>query len=169
MRKDALLAASMEAGLLLLAALLAFAMHAPLIFTSLGPTIYEMIETPMRPSARPYNVLVGHAVAILAGLVALAATHAFVAPALSMHGLPLVRVFSVAIAGFLTVLGTLLLRANQPAALSTTLLVALGSMQTWPAILSLMGGVLLITAIGEPIRRMRAGPQANRTADSIRK
>ncbi len=155
MRKDNFVAAALEAGLLLLAALLSYILHAPLIFVSLGPTIYEMVEMPKQPSARPYNILVGHAVGILAGVVALWVTHAFVAPALSVHGLPLVRVFSAAIAGFLTVLGTLLLKATQPAALSTTLLVALGTMQAWPAVLSIACGVVLIVATGEPIRRSR--------------
>lgn len=155
MRKDTFIAAAYEAGLLLLAALLSYFLHAPLIFASLGPTIFEMVEMPTQPSARPYNVLVGHAIGILAGVVALGATHAFAAPALSIHGVPLVRVFSVVIAGFLTVVGTLLLKATQPAALSTTLLVALGTMQTWPAILGIACGVLLIVAVGEPIRRSR--------------
>ncbi len=155
MRKDTFVAAALEAGLLLLVALLSYVLHEPLVFASLGPTIYEMVEMPKQPSARPYNVLVGHAVGIVAGLVALGVTHAFVAPALSVHGIPLVRVFSTVIAGFLTVVGTLLLKATQPAALSTTLLIALGTLQTWPAILSIACGVLVIVAAAEPIRRSR--------------
>jgi hypothetical protein len=155
MRKDTFIAASLEAGLLLLAALLSFFLRSPLIFASLGPTIYEMVEMPSQPSARPYNVLVGHSIGLIAGVVALEATHAFAAPALSVHGIPLVRVLSVVIASFLTVVGTLLLKATQPAALSTTLLVALGTMETWQAILSVSCGVLLIVFVGEPIRRWR--------------
>lgn len=155
MRKDSFVAAAYEACLLSLAALLSYFLHAPLVFASLGPTIYEMIEMPAQPSARPYNVLVGHAIGILAGVVALWTTHAFAAPALSVHGLPLRRVLSVAIAGFLTVLGTLLLKATQPAALSTTLLISLGTMQTWYAIVSIACGVVLIVAAGEAIRRSR--------------
>ncbi len=155
MRKNIFIAALYEAGLLLLAALLAYFLHSPLIFTSLGPTIYEMIETPKQPSARLYNVLVGHATGIVAGLVALWVTHAFAAPAISVHGLVFVRVLSAVLAGFLTVVGTLLLKATQPAAVSTTLLIALGTMQTWHAVLSIACGVALIAAIGEPIRRSR--------------
>lgn len=155
MRKDTFVAAAYEAGLLLLAAMLSYLLHEPLIFASLGPTIFEIVEMPKQPSARPYNVLVGHAVGILAGVVALGVTHAFAAPALSTHGIPPVRVLSVVIAGFLTVTGTLLLKATQPAALATSLLVALGLMQTWPAILSIVVSVSLIVAVGEPIRRSR--------------
>ena len=155
MRKDIFIAAAWEAGLLLLAALLSYFLHEPIIFASLAPTIYEMVEMPKQPSAQPYNVLVGHAVGIVAGLVALGVTHAFTAPALSLHVIPLVRVFSVVIAGFLTVVGTLLLKATQPAALATTLLIALGTMQAWPSVLCIACGVAIIVAAGEPVRRSR--------------
>ena len=155
MRRDTLIAAALEAGLLALAALLGFFFRSPFIFTSLGPTAYELVETPTRPSARPYNVLVGHGVGIVAALLAIAITHAFFAPAVSLAGVPLVRVAAVLVAGFLTVFGTLSLKANQPASLSTTLLIALGTMETRKAILSIIFGVLLILAAGEPIRRWR--------------
>lgn len=155
MRKDTFVAAAWEAGLLGLAALLGYFFHSPLVFTSLGPTAYEMVETPTRPSAQPYNVLVGHGVGIVAGLVALGISHAWVAPAVSVHGVALQRVFAVMIAGFLTVVGTLTLKATQPASLSTTLLVALGTMQTWHAVLSIAISVCLMAAIGQPIRRIR--------------
>jgi hypothetical protein len=59
----------------------------------------------------------------------------------------------------LTVFFTLLARATQPAALSTTLLVALGIMQSWHDGVMILAGVLLITAMGEPIRRYRAKGQ----------
>ena len=59
------------------------------------------------------------------------------------------------LAAVLTTLGTLLLRAGQPAAIATSLLVALGSMQTEHDAVAIVAGVLLITAIGEPLRRLR--------------
>lgn len=155
MRKDTFIAAGLEAGLLSVAALLAFVLQAPLIFSSLGPTAYEMIELPERPSAQPYHVLVGHGIGVVAGLLALLVTHAWQAPALSVHQLAFSRVLAVLLAGLLTVIGTLAAKAAQPAALSTTLLIALGSMQTGRAVLSIVGGVVLLTVIGEPIRRMR--------------
>lgn len=156
MRKDTFVAAGLEAGLLGLAALLGYFFHSPLIFASLGPTAFQMVEMPNQPSAKPYNVLVGHGVGILAGVAALAMTHAFFAPAVSVQGVPPVRVLSVLIAGFLTVVGTLMLKAKQPASLSTTLLVAMGTMQTWHAVLSIACGVVLMVTVGEPIRRARA-------------
>ncbi len=146
MRKDTLVAAAYEAGLLGFAALLGYFLHSPLIFTSLGPTAYEMIETPTRPSARTYNVLVGHSVGIVAGLVALGSSHAWAEPAVSLHGVPLQHVVAVLIAGFLTVVGTLMLKATQPASLSTTLLIGLGTMQTWHAVLSIAVSVGVMAA-----------------------
>jgi hypothetical protein len=61
----------------------------------------------------------------------------------------------VTIAAALTTLITLILKAGQPAALATTLLVSLGSMQTHRDAMVIVAGVLLIAAIGEPIRRFR--------------
>jgi hypothetical protein len=62
---------------------------------------------------------------------------------------------ALAIAATLTTFVTLIMKAGQPAALATTLLVALGSMQTWRDALCIMAGGLIITAIGEPVRRFR--------------
>ena len=155
MREDTFVAAAYEAGLLSLAAFLGYLFHSPLIFTSLGPTAFEIVETPTRPSAKPYNILMGHAIGIVAGLIGLGISHAWAVPPVSVHGVPPLRILSVAIAGLLTVIGTLALKATQPASLSTTLLISLGTMQTWHAVLSIVIGVGLMASIGEPIRRIR--------------
>ena len=65
------------------------------------------------------------------------------------------RLWAVAIAATLTTLVTLMLEAGQPAALATTLLISLGSMQTRRDAIAIVAGVLTITAIGEPVRRFR--------------
>jgi hypothetical protein len=68
------------------------------------------------------------------------------------------------LATILTVLGTQYARATQPAALSTTLLISLGIMQTWQDGFIIMGGVLLMTCIGEPVRWWRVkSKQASRS------
>ena len=154
-RRDLLIAPLCEAALLFVAALIGWAMHKPLIFASLGPTAYELVETPERKSARPYNVAVGHLVAVVAGFLALWATDARRTPAFSSGTIHWQRIWAVVMAASLTVVVTLLIKARQPAALSTTLLVALGSMQTWQDGFYLMGGVLIILFCGEPVRRWR--------------
>jgi hypothetical protein len=76
-------------------------------------------------------------------------------PVASIHGVPLLRVGASTLAAMLTVFLTLLARATQPAALSTTLLISLGIMQTPREGAVIMASVLLITAIGQPLRRWR--------------
>ncbi|MFP5276820.1 MAG: HPP family protein [Acidobacteriota bacterium] len=154
-RRDLLLAPLFEAALLVIAAGIGWAVHKPLIFASLGPTAYELVETPERKSAQPYNIVVGHLVGVLGGFLALWATDAWHTPPFSSGAIQGPRIWAVALAAAITVVVTLLIKATQPAALSTTLLVALGSMQSWQDGFYLMGGVLIMLICGEPVRLWR--------------
>lgn len=154
-RRDVFLAPLLEAALIAVLALAGWLSRTPLVFASLGPTAFEIVETPKRPSARPYNILMGNLIAVLAAYAALWMTGAWSVPSVSPHGVPLDRVWAATVAAMLTVFGTLLARATQPAALSTTLLVALGIMQTAKEVIMILLAVCMITAIGEPIRRWR--------------
>ncbi|MES2221584.1 MAG: HPP family protein [Acidobacteriota bacterium] len=154
-RKDLFLAPVLEAVLILIVAVVGWVTRTPFVFASLGPTAYEIVETSKRPSARPYNIIVGNLIAVLAGFAALWLTAAWAIPRVSSHGVPLERVWAATIAVLLTVLGTLLARAAQPAALSTTLLISLGIMQTARDGIIIMLSVILLTAVGEPLRRWR--------------
>lgn len=154
-RRDLYLAPLCEAALLFIAAAIGWAVHRPIIFASLGPTAYELVETPERKSARPYNVVVGHLVGVLAGFLGLYASDAWHAPAISSGTIGWPRIYAVVLASAVTVLVTLLIKATQPAALSTTLLVALGSLQTWQDGFIIMGGVLVMLLFGEPMRLWR--------------
>jgi CBS-domain-containing membrane protein len=154
-KKELLIAPAGEAALILIVAIVGWATHQPLIFASLGPTAYEMVEKPKQPSAHPYNVVVGHLIGVLAGFAAIFIVQAWTVPSVSVHGVPLLRVFAATIAAALTAFFNVLTRATQPAALSTTLLIALGLMQTAQDGFMIMAGVVLITLLGEPIRRLR--------------
>lgn len=154
-RKDLLVASLLEGTLVMTLALAGWLSHEPIIFASLGPTAFELIETPKRKSARPYNILVGNLIGVFAAFFALWVTRAWWVPAVSISGVPLPRVWAVLVAASLTVLGTLLANATQPAALSTTLIMATGVMQTKSDGLIVMAAVLLMVAIGEPVRRWR--------------
>jgi HPP family len=158
-KRDLLIAPAGEAFLLLIAALAGWLCRQPLIFASLGPTAYELIETPHRRSARPYSILTGQLVAIGSGYLALVATRAWSTPPVSSSGVPLDRVWAVVLAAALTVLFTLLLHASQPAALSTTLLIATGILQQPRDAVAIMGAVVLMILIGEPLRRLRLRQQ----------
>jgi fructose-specific phosphotransferase system IIC component len=91
-----------------------------------------------------------------AGFLAVYVANAWKEPNVILSGVVSTeRLWAVALATTLTTLVTLLLKAGQPAALATTLLVSLGSMQTRRDALAIIAGVLIITAIGEPVRRFR--------------
>ncbi len=145
-----------EGGLILIVGVTAWASGHPWLFTSLGPTAYELVEKPEIPSARLYNVIVGHLVGMGAGFAALALLGAWHAPVVNGNTfVSLARLWAAVIAAFLTTLVNLLLRSGQPAALATTLLVSLGAMQTAAAALWIIIGVLILAAIGVPLRRIR--------------
>src|SRR5215469_6319854 len=69
-----------EGGLVLALAAIGWATNQPLIFASLGPTAYELVEQPRMPSARPYNVIVGHLIGLGAGFLAIYLLNAWAEP-----------------------------------------------------------------------------------------
>lgn len=143
-----------EGVLLLVVSGIGLALKLPLLFTSLGPTAYEQIEKPNARSAKPYNIIVGHCVALLAGFAALFLDHAFNAPVPSTAGqLTGSRIFASVLGCVLTAFINLLLRASQPAAFSTTLLVTLGSYESARDAFTIVLAVLVLTILGEPLRR----------------
>ena len=75
------------------------------------------------------------------------------------------RLWATVISAALTTLACLALKARQPAVLATTLLDSLGAMQTRRDTIAIIVGVLLVTAIGEPVRRLRLKHAAAKIAD----
>lgn len=161
-RKDLFIAPVFEGLLIFLVAGAGWVSHQPMVFASLGPTAFELVETPKRRSAQPYSILMGNLIAVLAGFGALILIHAGSFPEVSASGVPLRRVWAAVLATALTALVTMLAGATQPAALSTTLLISLGIMQTWKDAAVIMIAVILMVAAGEPVRRWRARNPANR-------
>lgn len=159
---DAFWASLGEGSLILVMAAIAWAARQPLIFASLGPTAYELVEQPRLRSARTYNVIVGHFVGLGSGFLALLLFHAWQAPTIAA-GLTPPRAFAAVVAATVTTLVNLILRASQPAALATTLLVSLGAMQTRRDAVAIIAGVLIIALIGEPLRRFRLKYTETRT------
>lgn len=156
-KKDFLIAPLGEGVLILLLAILGWATRWPFVFASLGPTAYEIVEQPRLQSARSYNVIAGHFVALAAGWIALWVFHARAAPTATLEGFVVgPRLWASLLAVILTTFVTLAIRASQPAALSTTLLVTLGSMQTPRDAVAIVISVLMLAAVGEPLRRWRA-------------
>jgi hypothetical protein len=145
-----------EGGLVLTLAVIGWATRQPLIFASLGPTAYELVEQPQLRSARTYNIIVGHLLGLGVGFLAIYVLNAWAEPNVISTGIVSTkRLWAVAIAATLTTLATLILKAGQPAAMATTLLISLGSMQTRRDAIAITAGVLIIAALGEPVRRYR--------------
>jgi hypothetical protein len=161
-RRDLLIAPAGEAALILIVGIAGYLARQPLIFASLGPTAYELIETPHRRSARPYSIFIGHLVGIGVGYLALFLTGAWRLPAVTSGGVPFTRVWASVLAAGLTVLGTLLLRASQPAAIATSLLISTGIMQKPHDAAIIMVAVVLMIAAGEPLRKLRLKAQERR-------
>lgn len=155
--------APLTAGaLLLVIGLVGLVAHTPLVFPSLGPTAFLQTETPDQPGARPYNTVVGHLVGLLAGFVGVWVFGATSAPSvLATHELTAPRVWASALAIVLTLLSGLLLRASHPPAAATTLLASLGGFPPGlPSVVTVMSGVLLVTLLGEGLRRLRLRQKA---------
>lgn len=159
-KNDLWIAPISEAALIFIVAIVGWVTHKPLVFASLGPTAYELVETPERKSARPYNVFVGHLIAVLAGFAGLYASGAFNSPPISKGFVTLDRVGAAVLAAGLTVFFTLLVKASQPAAISTTLLISLGTLQVWQDGFLIMGAVLMMLIVGEPLRKLRLQQKA---------
>jgi hypothetical protein len=143
---------------MLVVGLIGFFAGQPWLIPSLGPTAYLQAENPAHPTTRFYNTVVGHFVGLLAGFASVALLNAWDAPAvLTSKELVLVRVFAAVIAMVLTIGVAPLLHASHPPAAATTLLVALGSLQTLNDAINVMIGVIIVAAIGELLRRARLG------------
>jgi hypothetical protein len=144
--------------LIFLVGILGLAAHRPWLFASLGPTAYLHAENPEHRASRFYNTVVGHLVALGAGFFSVWLLGAWNAPDVMATGhLTMLRVGASTIAIGITILLVLALRASHQPAGATTLLVALGTFQTAKDAIVVIIGVLLIAAIGEPIRRLRVG------------
>jgi hypothetical protein len=149
--------APLTAGLLVMGVgLVSWVLGQPWLIPSLGPTAYLQAEIPAHPSAKLYHVIIGHAVGLAGGFLAVFLFQAWQDPVLlTDHQLTSARVFAASLALLLTVLGCLAAKASHPPAGATALLVALGSVHTAAAALSVAIGAILIGLLGEFLRWLR--------------
>jgi len=158
---DWLIASVCEGTIILLVCLFGWLLSSPLIFSSLGATAFEQIEKSRTRSSRPYNIVVGHLVGLGSGFVSVAVLGVWGDPAvLSSHQITLGRIWAAVLAVMLTVALNQILKATQPAACSTSLLVALGSFSNVHQALLIVGGVLAIAVIGEPFEEFASAQQS---------
>ncbi len=130
----------------------------PWLFPSLATTASLQIETPTQPGARFYNTVVGHGAALAMGFLAVAIFRANDLPGVAVSGhIVAARLWATVLAMGLTTLVTILLRAPNPAAGATTLLVSLGLFRTWRDAVVVVVGVLIVAVVGDALRRLRLG------------
>ncbi|HLZ71807.1 MAG TPA: HPP family protein [Dehalococcoidia bacterium] len=156
---DAVFAPLSAAGLMLIVGALGTVAQQPWLFPSLGPTAFLQAEYPAHRTARLYHVIAGHGVGLAAGLIAVWLVGASSSSSvLVVHHLTAARTWAAVIAVALTIAGSLLLRASHPPAVSTSMLLALGSFRpTWHDALTIAVGVLVVALTGELLRRARLG------------
>ena len=68
---DALYLLIAGASAIALSGIAAYLLRQPLLFPSLGPTVFLVFETPMAAPASPRNTLIGHGIGIAVGFGAL--------------------------------------------------------------------------------------------------
>lgn len=133
---------------------LAISVDEPWLFPSLGPTVFIQAVTPNASGARIWNTIVGHAIRLVAGFVALFAFAAQNTPAvMSTEILSMQRVAATALAVSVTVGLQSILNAQHPPAAATTMLVTLGGLKpNWSTVSIVTIGVLLAAAFGVIVR-----------------
>jgi CBS-domain-containing membrane protein len=137
-----------------LAGLVGLAVHQPWLFPSLGPTLMMFFEQPTSASSRPRDALIGHAVAIVAGLLALEAFGLRTHPSAVQEGLTGARVAAAALSLGLTTLVLALLRSPHPPAGATTLIVSLGILTTTVQLGTMALAVTFTVAAGLLLNRL---------------
>lgn len=132
----------------------AWATGQPFIFPSLGPTAFLLFYTPTNPAASPRNTIIGHAVGVGAGYLALVVfglTNDLPALATEVTG---GRIGAAALSLALTSAVMVWLRAPHPPAGATTLIVSLGILREPDQLAILMLAVVVLTLQGLVINRL---------------
>ena len=135
-------------------ALLAMVTHTPFVFPSLGPTAFLFFFSPTQPTASPRNTVYGHAIGILCGYGALAATGLTGAPPAIQVGVDPMRILAAALSLALTGALMILLKAAHPPAGATTLIISLGIVTRPVYLLVIEVAVILLTAQAILINRL---------------
>lgn len=129
----------------------------PLLFPSLAPATVTHVNTPHLKTARAWNTVAGQLIGIGAAYLAVWLTGAAGTPAaLSAGFLPPARMWASVLGVLIGLLAQVGADAVNPAAASTLLIVTFGGFKpTAGDFWTLVGGVALMSALGEAARRLR--------------
>ncbi|MSX12261.1 MAG: hypothetical protein F2811_07000 [Actinobacteria bacterium] len=148
-------------GTFLTAMLCALAVVAsePFVVPSVGPTIFIIVGFPLSEQAHPRNILFATAVAIVAGIVALAVFGLINVPT-DLTDLSWTRAGALVVAVALGIGGIIALRALHVPALAAAMIIAAGLLKDPRDWVSVFVGVLVVTIVGVAINRASGKPQA---------
>lgn len=140
------------AGSIAVLGVCALLFHAPVVFPSLGPTVFILFYAPYSAQAAPKNVIVGQFIAGAMGLLSLAVVGLFgVAPDLTDFSWQ--RLVAVSIAMFGTVGLMVLFNTPHGPACATTLIFAVGLFNEPRDVALLMVAVVSVVILGFFINR----------------
>jgi CBS-domain-containing membrane protein len=125
-----------------------------LLFPSLGPTAMLFFARPLPPECTVRNVVVGHWVGIVTGLVALEVFGLRALPSAVTHGLDTRRVAAAALSVAVTATVLRLIRSPHAPAGASTLIVSLGLLTTNKQLLMMAASVALIAVAGWAVNRL---------------
>ena len=147
-------------GLILVIGFSGLAANLPWLFTSLGPSAYLHTDRVYDKASRPYNLIVGHLIAMAAGFFAIFVVNAWNDPSVvGTTYLTTGRILASVLGLVITIPVQILLRASHPPAPATALLITLGDFQTARGALALFAGIMLTGIIGEGLRQLRVKSQ----------
>ena len=125
---------------------LAALFHQPYLFPSVGPTVMVLAERPRSASAHPRSVVLGHVVAVAAGLLSLLVFGLWDAPPV-LHAPSGARVGAVVVSAAVTTLVLQVLRSPHAPAGATTLIVSLGLLKAPRDLLAIVSAIMFVTAV----------------------
>jgi CBS domain-containing membrane protein len=135
-------------------ALLALVSRNPFVFPSLGPTAYLLFFTPLGRTSSPRNTVFGHAIGLICGYVAFAATGAGALPFGAHPGIFWPRILAAALSLSSTGAFMVLLDVSHPPAGATTLIVSLGIISKPRELVIIEVAVFLLVAQALAINRL---------------
>jgi CBS-domain-containing membrane protein len=137
---------------------LAWAVGMPWLFPSLGPTIAIQAQAPNTAVARPWNVVVGHAIGAIVGFACVWLTGSVhQAPVNLSHQISGARLIAAALAVTLSMAIQHSVDADHPPAQATTLLIVVGALDAgYEGAFIIAIGIMLVALLGEGVRRAKA-------------
>ena len=130
----------------------------PFVFPSLGPTAYLLFFTPLARASSPRHALLGHAIGLFFGYLALRMTGGAAGSAGLQGDLRWSAVFAAAISLSATGAAMVLFRVSHPPAGATTLIVSLGLLARPVQLLIVEAAVVLLVGEALLINRLAGLP-----------